>query len=103
MSYKKQLENQRKKEKVSLKSGEKLSPSQADPTKLYAGDLESTIYHMILNEIPSVEYIEGTGNLCIQVVAFLLKFTFLMTGMPIPSRIQTLDIKRNNQIYKATL
>ena len=57
-----QPENFFKKEKVSLKSGQKLSPSQADPTKLYAGDLESTIYHMTLNEIPSVEYIEGTRN-----------------------------------------
>ena len=53
------FENGYKKEKVSLKSGQKLSPSQADPTKLYAGDLESTIYHMILNEIPSIEYIKG--------------------------------------------
>ena len=46
-------------EKTSIKDGERLDPTKAESDKLYTGDLESTINHIILKEIPSVEIITG--------------------------------------------
>ena len=116
--YKRTSWNLFKKEKVSLKSGQKLSPSQADPTKLYAGDLESTIYHMILNEIPSVEYIEGTRNQqlllascqseirtpnrTVRVWPYVYRIGPIR-DLLIPRRNKTWNIQRIDQVYPATL
>lgn len=39
--------------------GDRLSPKAAEPDKIYVSDFESTINHMIFNEICSVEVITG--------------------------------------------